>query len=73
MFSVENIFRENDFLENIFRQKPIYVEVNGASTEDRCFVVVHRKIFSNSRIKIGLHTSNRRMRPGRDRVRGVPS
>jgi hypothetical protein len=30
MFSAENIFRENDFPENIFRQKPFYVEVNGA-------------------------------------------
>ena len=30
MFSAENIFRENDFSENIFRRKPFYVEVNGA-------------------------------------------
>ena len=28
-FSAENIFKENDFFENIFRQKPFYVEVNG--------------------------------------------
>ena len=30
MFSIENIFRENDFSENIFRRKPFYVEVNEA-------------------------------------------
>jgi hypothetical protein len=30
MVSAENIFRKNDFLENIFRQKSFYVEVNGA-------------------------------------------
>jgi hypothetical protein len=30
MFSTENIFRKNDFLENIFQRKPFYVEVNGA-------------------------------------------
>ena len=30
MFSAENIFRKNDLFENIFRQKPFYVEVNGA-------------------------------------------
>ena len=30
MFSVENIFWENDFSENIFRRKPFYVKVNGA-------------------------------------------
>ena len=30
MFLIENIFRENDFLENILQQKPFYVEVNGA-------------------------------------------
>ena len=27
MFSVENIFRENDFSKNIFRRKSFYVEV----------------------------------------------
>jgi hypothetical protein len=26
----QNIFRENDFPENIFRRKLFYVEVNGA-------------------------------------------
>ena len=30
IFSAENIFKENDFSENIFRRKPFYVEVNGA-------------------------------------------
>ena len=30
MFSAENIFRENDFFENIFGLKPFFVEVNGA-------------------------------------------
>jgi hypothetical protein len=29
MFSTENIFRENDFPENIFQRKLFYVEVNG--------------------------------------------
>jgi hypothetical protein len=30
MFSIENIFRENDFSEYIFQRKLFYVEVNGA-------------------------------------------
>ena len=30
MFSAENIFKENDFSENIFWRKPFYVEVNRA-------------------------------------------
>jgi hypothetical protein len=30
MVLAENIFRKNDFPENIFRWKPFYVEVNGA-------------------------------------------
>jgi hypothetical protein len=30
IFSAKNIFRKNDFLENIFQRKPFYVEVNGA-------------------------------------------
>ena len=34
MFSVENIFRENDFSKNIFRRKSFYVEVNGARRLD---------------------------------------
>jgi hypothetical protein len=29
-FSIENIFRENDFSENIFQRKSFYVEVNKA-------------------------------------------
>jgi hypothetical protein len=34
MFSAENIFRENDLSENIFRWKSFYVEVNGALLEN---------------------------------------
>ena len=30
MFSAENIFRKNDLSKNIFRQKPFYIEINGA-------------------------------------------
>jgi hypothetical protein len=30
MFSPKNIFRKNDFPENILRRKPFYIERNGA-------------------------------------------
>jgi hypothetical protein len=44
MFSIKNIFKENDLFENIFRRKPFYVEVNEAlmfRESYREFVVGH--------------------------------
>jgi hypothetical protein len=52
MFSTENIFRENDFPENIFRRKSFYVEVNRAlilfvNNIVKLFIVLWRKICCN--------------------------
>jgi hypothetical protein len=47
IFSIENIFKENDFSENIFRRKLFYVEVNRALLEN--------KYIGNLKIKKAKH------------------
>ena len=48
MFSIENIFKENNFSENIFQWKPFYVKVNRAL--EKKFGLIMRKPKQNLEI-----------------------